>query len=535
MRDLSEALERAQEENRRSRVLGELGGTIDLDEVLTRTLDAAGALDGVDAAVVSVARRGDERRSSPSVGLGPRRARRRPSPAHPTASTPRSIAIAYDYGPTRGRRRGGAIRARRSRSRSRARASSSATSPRTPAAAPTRFGDDGRRGAGGARAPRRPGDRQRPPLPRGAPARRPRRAHRPAQPPLLPRDAGPRGRPRAALQPQPRARRLRPRRLQGDQRPDRPSRRRRRAGRGGRPRPRRRPLGRRRLPRRRRRVRGDPAGVVAHGRRPALPAARARRLGAAGRRRPAGCTSPPASPSCGPDDNAIVVLRAGRRGALPRQGRRQGHRGRGRDATLRSRDRRQERQPARERNGADRRQAVARAPHLVERRGPAAAPPRPSIARPRAPRAGATLTISRAGELGREQAERRSRRATPGTAPAPGMSPELHGGVGGGELGDLGRGRASARAGAGAAPRAGARRRSRRAPRAGSRGADESAARYGVAAAAEARAHDRALGARERPPGRSRRPAAARAARRASSARRRRRGSRARARRSRSS
>jgi hypothetical protein len=32
-------------------MLGELAGTIDLDEVLTRTLDAAGAMPGVDAAL----------------------------------------------------------------------------------------------------------------------------------------------------------------------------------------------------------------------------------------------------------------------------------------------------------------------------------------------------------------------------------------------------------------------------------------------------------------------------------------------------
>ena len=41
--ELSDALEQAQEEGRRNRMLGELAGTIDLDEVLTRTLDAAGA------------------------------------------------------------------------------------------------------------------------------------------------------------------------------------------------------------------------------------------------------------------------------------------------------------------------------------------------------------------------------------------------------------------------------------------------------------------------------------------------------------
>jgi len=95
VRDLSEALERAQAENRRSRVLGELGGTIDLDDVLTRTLDAAGAIVGVDAAVVSVAVEGDEPLVA-AVGLGagePAVAISGP----PDGSTPRSIAISYEY------------------------------------------------------------------------------------------------------------------------------------------------------------------------------------------------------------------------------------------------------------------------------------------------------------------------------------------------------------------------------------------------------------------------------------------------------
>src|SRR5215213_10091480 len=54
VRELSEALERAEEEGRRNRFLGELGGSIDLDEVLSRTLEAAGAIPGVDAALVSL-------------------------------------------------------------------------------------------------------------------------------------------------------------------------------------------------------------------------------------------------------------------------------------------------------------------------------------------------------------------------------------------------------------------------------------------------------------------------------------------------
>ena len=182
------------------------------------------------------------------------------------------------------------------------------------------------RGARGPRAPGRPGDRQRAPLSRSAPARRSRRADRAAQPPLLPRDAGSarsRGPTATAATSRSssststtsrrsttgsdtsRATRCWPRRL--------------------RPRPRRRPHRRRRVPRRRRRVRGDHARVVGHGRRPALQAARARpsRRAPSGRR--VGCTSRPASPSCRPEDDAVVALRARRRGALPRQGRRQGH------------------------------------------------------------------------------------------------------------------------------------------------------------------------------------------------------------------
>ncbi len=50
--ELAGAVARAEEENQRSRFLGEIAGSIDLDDVLARTLDAAGGLAGVDAAVV---------------------------------------------------------------------------------------------------------------------------------------------------------------------------------------------------------------------------------------------------------------------------------------------------------------------------------------------------------------------------------------------------------------------------------------------------------------------------------------------------
>jgi two-component system, cell cycle response regulator len=99
VRDLSEALERAQEENRRTRVLGELGGTIDLDEVLTRTLEATGALAGVDAAVVSVAVEGGEALVA-SVGLGGEPVATISGP--PDGTLPRAIVIEYEYGDSPG-------------------------------------------------------------------------------------------------------------------------------------------------------------------------------------------------------------------------------------------------------------------------------------------------------------------------------------------------------------------------------------------------------------------------------------------------
>jgi diguanylate cyclase (GGDEF)-like protein len=50
--DLTAALDQAQEQNASARRLAEIGSTIDLDEVLARTLDAAGALLGVDGAMI---------------------------------------------------------------------------------------------------------------------------------------------------------------------------------------------------------------------------------------------------------------------------------------------------------------------------------------------------------------------------------------------------------------------------------------------------------------------------------------------------
>jgi diguanylate cyclase (GGDEF)-like protein len=85
-----------QEESRRSRVLGELGCTIDLVEVLTRTLDATGALRGVDAVVVAVGEGSD--RLVAATGLGTSEPGETIS-GPPDGTVPRTIAVEYDYGP----------------------------------------------------------------------------------------------------------------------------------------------------------------------------------------------------------------------------------------------------------------------------------------------------------------------------------------------------------------------------------------------------------------------------------------------------
>ena len=95
--DLAGGLERAQAEGRRSRVLGELGGSIDLDEVLTRTLEAAGALPAADAALVTVEGRNGEPVVA-ALGLSVEEAEAQTISGPPDGRRPRAIALAYTYG-----------------------------------------------------------------------------------------------------------------------------------------------------------------------------------------------------------------------------------------------------------------------------------------------------------------------------------------------------------------------------------------------------------------------------------------------------
>jgi diguanylate cyclase (GGDEF)-like protein len=96
--ELSEALNHAQEEGRRNRMLGELAGTIDLDEVLTRTLDAAGAMPGVDAALARLDNGGDAPIIA-TLGLTTEEAQRQAIAGPPGGPEARSISLVYQYPP----------------------------------------------------------------------------------------------------------------------------------------------------------------------------------------------------------------------------------------------------------------------------------------------------------------------------------------------------------------------------------------------------------------------------------------------------
>src|SRR3954447_22354036 len=95
--ELSEALEHAQEEGRRNRMLGELAGTIDLDEVLTRTLDAAGAMPGVDAALARLDNDGGTPPIIATLGLTTEEAQRQSIAGPPGGPEARSISLVYQY------------------------------------------------------------------------------------------------------------------------------------------------------------------------------------------------------------------------------------------------------------------------------------------------------------------------------------------------------------------------------------------------------------------------------------------------------
>jgi diguanylate cyclase (GGDEF)-like protein len=95
--ELASALERAEEEGRRSRTFGELAGSIDLDEVLSRALEAAGALEGADAALVMLPDAQGGKPLVATLGLSVEEAERHAITGPPDGRLARSITMAYTY------------------------------------------------------------------------------------------------------------------------------------------------------------------------------------------------------------------------------------------------------------------------------------------------------------------------------------------------------------------------------------------------------------------------------------------------------
>jgi diguanylate cyclase (GGDEF)-like protein len=96
---LSTALARAEQESRRARQLGEIGSTIDLDGVLTRTLEAAASLEGVDCAMV-VLPSTEANTGEPLVatlGMSVEEAAAQPTATPPDGRAARAMRVAYSY------------------------------------------------------------------------------------------------------------------------------------------------------------------------------------------------------------------------------------------------------------------------------------------------------------------------------------------------------------------------------------------------------------------------------------------------------
>jgi diguanylate cyclase (GGDEF)-like protein len=95
--DLGGAVARAEEEGRRSRLLGDISGSIDLDEVLTRTLEAITAVPGVDAALVRVDAPEGLAPVIASIGITDEEAVRQSAAVPPGRRDLRAVELTYRY------------------------------------------------------------------------------------------------------------------------------------------------------------------------------------------------------------------------------------------------------------------------------------------------------------------------------------------------------------------------------------------------------------------------------------------------------
>jgi diguanylate cyclase (GGDEF)-like protein len=100
LRDLTEALDRAREEGRRSRQLSEIAASIDLDSVLSRALELAAGLPGVDAALIVLPAPESGPGKEPliaALGMSSEEAARQPVTGPPDGRGARAIRIGYSY------------------------------------------------------------------------------------------------------------------------------------------------------------------------------------------------------------------------------------------------------------------------------------------------------------------------------------------------------------------------------------------------------------------------------------------------------
>jgi len=97
VREFRAVTDRTHDDDQRARILGELAGTIDLDEVLARVLEAAGAIRGVDAALVTVSSSSPDKPIVATVGLSADEAETQAAAGPPDGRSARSMTISYDY------------------------------------------------------------------------------------------------------------------------------------------------------------------------------------------------------------------------------------------------------------------------------------------------------------------------------------------------------------------------------------------------------------------------------------------------------
>ncbi len=106
--DLAREVERAQDETKRSRQLSAIGASIDLDTVLSRALEAAGALAPVDAALIIAPQEGEPPVIA-TFGMTSEEAAEYPVTS-PASGDARAVEISYRYAPDRSEANGGLIR-----------------------------------------------------------------------------------------------------------------------------------------------------------------------------------------------------------------------------------------------------------------------------------------------------------------------------------------------------------------------------------------------------------------------------------------